>query len=386
MEYFVVIFFSLLLTNFFGATAINNTVLLLPLLLFFILELHEKAIFKNYLIAVLIGLFLSMVSCYIFNGQSLFASFKASAPYLYIIFYFMLKRINPSIPEMEKALIMLTIIFCVCYVIQFLIYPIAIFHGGEEVYKNDVRIRLAGQGFSSLGYFFSLNKYILTKKPFHLMLSILYFGVIFLMGFRTMLAMIAIFTFVIIIRVNGFNWRLFWYSSLSCGVFLAMLQIPVFADKFDSMLERQETAVLSNSKYIRVIQFQYFTTRHFKNIWEYIFGSGLPFTQKNGATSAYSRYMYGLKGRGIDWTDLGLLSLSWMIGLITVLAMIAYSIKAFLLKVPSEYYYIGVWFIYLVIVSFTTAEFFRSGNFIVQALALYLVEKANHYYIVETHI
>ena len=96
--------------------------------------------------------------------------------------------------------------------------------------------------------------------------------------------------------------------------------------------------------------------------------------------------MYGLKGRGIDWTDLGLLSLSWMIGLITVLAMIAYSIKAFLLKVPSEYYYIGVWFIYLVIVSFTTAEFFRSGNFIVQALALYLVEKANHYYIVETHI
>ena len=274
MEYFVVIFFSLLLTNFFGATAINNTVLLLPLLLFFILELHEKAIFKNYLIAVLIGLFLSMVSCYIFNGQSLFASFKASAPYLYIIFYFMLKRINPSIPEMEKALIMLTIIFCVCYVIQFLIYPIAIFHGGEEVYKNDVRIRLAGQGFSSLGYFFSLNKYILTKKPFHLMLSILYFGVIFLMGFRTMLAMIAIFTFVIIIRVNGFNWRLFWYSILICGVFLAMLQIPVFADKFDSMLERQETAVLSNSKYIRVIQFQYFTTRHFKNIWEYIFGSG----------------------------------------------------------------------------------------------------------------
>jgi hypothetical protein len=379
MKYFLVIFISLLLTNFFGATTINNTVLLLPLLLFFILELHKKAIFKIYLITVLIGLFLSMVSCYIFNGQSLFATFKSSAPFLYIIFYFMLKSINLSIPEMENALIVLTIVFCVCYVIQYLIYPMAIFSGGEVAYKDDVRIRLVGQGFSSLGYFFGLNKYLQTKKTSHLMLSILCFVIIFLMGFRTMLVTIALFTFVMIIRINGFNWRFVWYSILVCVVFIGMLQLPVFTNKFDSMLERQGYDVLSNPKYIRVIQFQYYTTRHFKNIWEFIFGSGLPFAQKNGGeVTAYSRYMYNLTARGINWVDWGLLSLSWIIGIPTVLAMIAYSIKAYYLKVVSDYYYLGIWFIYLVASSITTMDFYRSGNFIVQALVLYLVEKVHN--------
>ena len=76
-------------------------------------------------------------------------------------------------------------------------------------------LRLAGQGFSSLGYFFALNKYLKnTKNIFYLLFSFLCFGMIFLMGFRTMLVMIAIFTFIMIIRVKGFKWGLLLYAVL----------------------------------------------------------------------------------------------------------------------------------------------------------------------------
>ena len=93
--------------------------------------------------------------------------------------------------------------------------------------------------------------------------------------------------------------------------------------------------------------------------------------------------MNGLANRGIYWVDFGLLSLSWVLGIPAVLGMILYSIKASFLKVSSEYYYLGIWFMYLVASSFTTAEFFREGNFIVQALALYLVEKVNKQYLLK---
>jgi hypothetical protein len=380
MKYFVVIFFTLLLTNFFGATALGSTILLGIVLPLVVLEFSKKSVFKGYIIILFLGLSMSIISCYYYRAQPIFQTFRATAPYYYIIFYFMLKYINLPIQSTEKALTTLFLIFCACYIIQYLIFPTILFSGAqnEKLATEDLRIRLTGQGFSSLGYFFGLNKFLKDKKKiYHLLLAILCFGVIFLMGFRTMMVMIAIFSLILVIRVKGFSWKLLVYTLLLCGVFIAFLQIPVFAYKIDSMLGRQQENVLTNKDYIRVIQFQYYTQEHFKSVWEYIFGSGVP-ALEIGQTSRYSTYMSGLLDRGLTWVDFGLLSISWIIGIISVLAMIGYSIKAFLLKVPSDYYYLGIWFIYLISSSFTTAEFYRSGNFIVQALALYLVEKVHN--------
>lgn len=379
MKYIIVIFLSLLLTNFFGATGINNTISLGLIFPFVVIEFSKQSIFKRYIVFVFIGLTLSMISCYYNWEQSMFVTLRVTAPYYYILFYFMLKNINLTVPDMEKALFVLVVIFCVCYILQYIVYPKVIFSGAEVEY-DDVRIRLVGQGFSSLGYFFGLNKYLKNNtKTSYLLLSVLCFSVILLMGFRTMLVMIAISTFLMVIRVNGFSRKLLWYSLLFSGFFIAIFQIPVFADKINSMLDRQEESVFSNSDYSRVIQFQYFTQEHFKSIWEYIFGSGIPALAKQGGLiSEYGLYMSGLEDTGINYVDFGLLSLSWMIGITAVISMIAYSIKAFLLKVSANYYYLGIWFIYLLITSFTTMEFYRPGNFIVQAIALFLVEKVHH--------
>jgi len=377
MKYYVVIFLSLLMTNFFGLTKINNTILLGMMIPFVIIEFSEKSIFKWYIVAVFIGLCLSIISCYYFRGQSMLMTFKASVSYYYIFFYFVLKYLDVSIYKMETALLILIIIFCVCYIVQYIVFPKVIFSGGEDqnITTDNIRIRMVAQGLSSLGYFFGLNKYLHNNKKLHyLFLAILCFGVIFLMGFRTMLVMISIFTFLLIVRVKGFKWNILLFSLLACGLFVAMLQIPVFSEKLNGMMDRQQTEVLSNKDYIRVIQLKYYTHDHFKSFWEYIYGSGMTYSTEQ-ETSSYGRYMSRLPAVGIYWQDWGILGLSWIIGILAVISMIAYSIKAFLLEVPVAYYYIGIWFIYLVASSVTTMEFYRDGNFIVQSIALYMVEK-----------
>jgi hypothetical protein len=378
MKYFLIVFLSLLFTNFFGATTVSNMMLLFMILPFVVIEFPKKSLFKGYLIIFIIALLLNMISCYHFNQQPLWDSFKALNPYLYILFYFVLKELDFPVAKMEKALVVLTIIFCICYIIQFIIYPIAIFSGAKAENFNDVRIRLAGQGFSSLGYFLGLNKYLRTNKKAYLLLSFLCFGVIFLMGFRTMLAMIIFVSLIMIVRLNGISWKFFWYSIIIGVLLIVVIQIPVFAERVESMLVRQETEVFSNPDYVRVIQFVYFTQNHFKNIVEYIFGSGLPYWPDKGATGEYAAYMYQIATeKKLNWVDLGLLAQSWVIGIPAVAVMIFYAVKAICLKVDPDYYYLGLWFFYLLISSFTTAEFFRTGNFVVQAIVLFSVEKAN---------
>lgn len=371
MKIFVVILTSLLLTKFFGATSISNTLLLLALLPFVILEINEKSIFKIYIFAILLGIILNIISCYFYSGQSLIESFKASVIFFYIMFYFMLRRIKPSLIQMENALLVLVVILCICYIVQFLIYPVVIFSGAKDEYTDDIRIRLVAQGFSSIGYFWGLNNFLLGKgKIINILLALLCLTVIFLMGFRTMLAGIVFFSIVLVIRIYGFSWKNLTISLLAIGIFIALIQIPVFADKINYMLERQETQNFNNSDYIRISEFQYFTQNHFQNTLEYILGSGMPFEE-----TSYGNKMTNLEDRGIYYDDWGLLGLSWLLGVIPVLLMIFYSIKAFILKVNKEHYYIGIWFLYLVFTSFTTAEFYREGNFVVQAIALYMVEQ-----------
>jgi hypothetical protein len=100
-------------------------------------------------------------------------------------------------------------------------------------------------------------------------------------------------------------------------------------------------------------------------------------------SSNYGKYMESLTELGIFFDDWGLLGLSWIIGIIAVLAMIAYSVKSIFINVPYNYYYLGIWFIYILAISFTTREFYREGNFIVQAIALYVLEKIYFNYIIE---
>lgn len=371
--------------NFFGAIELQDKILFYIMMPFVFLKFSSTSIYKKLFIYLLVFLFVNILSCDYLRGQPVFLTFKATIPFIFVFYYYVLRYYNLSIEGMEKLIVVLAYSFCICYLIQYIVYPTIIFSGArvmEDFNAQGLRMRLTGQGLSSLGYFYALNN-ILNKnkqnKIINIILMVLCFSVIFLMGFRTMTLFIVVMTFVAIIKVNGFNWKLVVYSTIILIFVNLSLQTKVASKILDQMSERQENENLNNDDYIRIAQWIYFTQNHFDSIGEYIIGSGYPAMGVDSGT--YGKKMEKLQNDGINWVDWGLLSLSWIIGIPAVLVMILYSFKVILLKLPINYFYIKIWFVYLLVISFTTMEFYRAGNFIVQAMVLYIAEKAHKQYI-----
>jgi hypothetical protein len=384
MKYLIIVFLSLLMMNFFGAFEIQDKVFFYIMMPFVFLKFSSTSIYKNLFIYLVVFLFVNILSCQYLQGQPIFLTFKATIPFVFIIFYYLLRYFNLSVEGMEKIFFILTFSFGICYLVQYIVYPTIIFSDARimhDVSAQGLRMRLTGQGLSSLGYFFALTNILNKNKKnriINIILLVLCFSVIFLMGFRTMITFILIMTIATIIKINGFNWKLFTYSTIIVIAVNFSLQTKVVSKVLDQMAERQETENLNNEDYIRITQFVYFTQNHFNSIGEYIIGSGAP--SMGVEASSYGRKMNKLQSEGINWVDWGLLSLSWIIGIPAVLVMIFYSFKVILLKLPVDYFYVKIWFIYLLLSSFTTMEFYRAGNFIIQAMVLYIAEKAHKKY------
>ena len=377
IKYYITIVFILMLINFFGATSIPNVILLGLLIPFAIIEFKHRSIFKWYIVATFIGLLLSMISCYVFRKQSIPDTFKSSAYIMYLMFYFALKNFKLSLSSMEKILHAIIILFCLSYIVQFIVFPTVIFKGVEVKLDStsvDLRFRLYAQGLSSLGIFFGINKFISTKNWKYLITAILCFIVILLMAFRTFLILIVVFSIFTIIRIKGKKIKSTLIALVSISIlFITLTQIPVINEKLTFMMDRNKDQNFSNPQYIRILSFNYYTQRHFKNGIEYFFGSGMP-----AEKSRYGLYIQSLVDKGFYYQDLGLIGLSWIIGIPAVLVMIAYSIKAFRIKVNKNNYYLGIWFVYLVLASLTSMEFFRNGMFVIHAYVFVMLEKAQH--------
>jgi len=378
----VICLFTLTLMNFMGFTEISNTILCATLLPFFLLESYKQIKFKKILIVVIAGIFLSMISCLVFREQTFYKSLNASSSLFLILFYFFLTNRNYSLETVEKSVLILGLFVTVLYLLQFFLLKMGIViipSAKSALYASSIegqRFRIIGSGFIPLILFLSLNK-IFEKKGdlISYLCTFLCFMAIIFMGFRTMLAAAVIFSFVLSYKVLGIK-KVWKFIVVFLLLIFVMNSIPAINDMFTYMVEKQQEGedTFANEDYVRWLTFDYFMNNHFNDPLEMVLGSGLP------GTSKYGRYMYRLNDQGIFPDDWGMLGLSWMVGIIPVFFMLCYSVVAFILKIGQQYKYIGIWFIYLLAISITTSEFYRDGNFVAQALALYMVAKANHKY------
>lgn len=343
--------------------------------LFFLSGYKNDTPFSKPLLLLMVSMVLSMFSCLIFHNQDIISSFGSNVTYAAIAIFFLLRKMNINPNTIERVLFWMFVIFCACYIYQIMVLPKLVFLSSDKFVNYDLpiflrRIRLPGMSLVGLGALFSLNQILVGQRKY-IFSFVLALIVILLFGFRTLLAFIAIFSFVMIIRIYGFSYKILLSFVFLCLVAWGFSVTEFGQEIFGAMLERQDNdQTFANKDYIRYTTLFYYYGQHYQNLLEMFLGSGLP---ERGTGSIYEAYYTKLESCGIHYFDWGLLGISWMMGMLSLVAMIWYPIRAFLTKMPNDKLYLSIWFGYLLACAFTSAEFVRQGCFLVQGIALYLI-------------
>lgn len=334
----------------------------------------------------LIAIFCNCTSSYLFRGQSYSISFFAYYQLWYLFFFFALALSHFRLYTTEKLLKWIILTVVVIYYVQLVIFPKALWGnaGAEWIANNDLYFRglvVGGESAVSLGYLFFLNKFLVEKKKTNLVLMIICVIPFFIRGYRIMIMGAIICTVLLYIKYqNKVNvlkliLKLSLIAIIFVGIVLVLYQyVPIIQSSLDALQDRagESNQTFDNDDYIRMVSINYYYTSFFKSPIELFFGAGM--IGNNGPVAdVFAKLML----YNYNFTDWGLIGLSWYAGIPVVLCIVYYLIRGILQQVPKQYSYINAWFLYLLIVSITDPEMYQHYSFLIQSILLYMLYLIN---------
>lgn len=335
--------------------------------LLFILFLYRKEEFKysRYIRVYLLFLFISCIYSQLYNGQFILRTLGACRVYLGICFSYYILKAKLSYKDVVQCLIFISILYCIGYVLQWIAYPFPLFQGADNDGHSteSYRIRVAGSLCAYMLFFYGFNMFLLKRNTKYLIYSLLGFIPIIIMGFRTLVALSALFVVMMVLSVTkSFVKSIGYFILLGCIAIVAF-QTDLVQNKMAEMMERQESnQTFDNPNYIRVIQYAYFTTEFFVKPGEQLWGGGMP----AGKTKYAQALKDAAEDKGYYWVDWGLVGLTWIIGVPAVVLLVAMYLQcAWRCKEPYLQFVRFTLLLLVVGSLFTTKELYRSGNTLV---------------------
>lgn len=335
--------------------------------------------FKKPLLFLLFFIFINVLGVFILRNQSIISSLRSTdlLNILSIYSIFIWHKFGLSENVAKRVLINLMWIFLGCYIIQWVIFPYRLFYvegdGALDSFLSSggIRFRLQAQGIAFLSFFYSIYKIIKHGEWKDYLLMILSVVVIIMFEFRSQLIILP---FIFILQlVYYFKYRrkkVFWSFLSIIVIGMILMQSDIVTRKIEALQSRNETQNFSNDDYIRFFTYDYYTKEVPLNFYEKIFGTGL-----EGIDGQYTKNTLMAKEMGYIWADWGLIGLSWRLGIPGIVCLIWYSLLAYKIsRKDPNIHYIGLWFLFLIIVGTFNREFYRFGIFAIQALALYIID------------
>ena len=330
-----------------------------------------KGKYSKLIVAYLFFLTISCIYSWIFNGQRIIVTIIHSFDYYAIFFYFVLFRFRPSYKDVERVMLVVAFCFCFCYILQWLIFPVILFTGGEHHVTEDFyRSRMPGSISCYFLFFYGINKLLLNKEVKYGAYSLFAFFPIIIQGFRSLIALTAVSAFLIIPFVLRSGKKSILYSLLGVGVILALLNMPLVQTKLAEMERRQLTdQTFENSDYIRYRSFDYYWNEYYTKPYEKVIGGGLHVDSQ----SRYTKRIKEMNQIHFWIEDLGIVGLSMMIGIPAVVCLvIIYLLCMYRCKSPDLQCIRFTLFVALIGSLFTTMELYRPGNLLILPLFLYM--------------
>lgn len=349
----------------------------LLLLLFLVWNsISTNTLYAKLILGCSFFIFLSCLYSYFYNDQAFYLVVVHSYKYFSILFIFYLVKKNIPYQAAEKILVTIGAICCLCYTLQWLIYPVILFSGADSSTANEIsyRVRIPGSISCYCLFFYGINKYLIKRKIKYLIYSIFGFFPILMMGFRSLLTFTLLFFFLLFPLVLRKFGKTLFYSLIGIFALLIVTQTDFVKSKIDEMNHRNEAnQTFENENYIRWKELDYYWNEQFTRPAEKVFGGGVP----TDLESKYANTIYGYAyDKRLFWDDLGLVGLSMIIGIPAVtLLVLLYLVCIWRCKEP-ELQYIRVTLAVVLLASlFTNSEVYRQGNLLLLTLFLYIEYK-----------
>ena len=372
----------LLLCNCFGVVFLSvyalNYVFTLILFVFAFIERKNNNGFAKLIFIYLFFVLLSCLYSTLFNGQNIVKTIVASYPCLGILSYFIAAHYKLTSEKFILTIKIICIAWCCSYLLQWLIYPTILFATAlneVNITDDEFRMRMPSSICAYILFFWGINGLVLRQKiGKNILYTLLGFLPILIMGFRSLTVLSVLCAILLITFVTKK-----FFKSIVLGIsflFLMYLSynIPIVHDKVNEMIERQEAGQdFFNSDYIRYIEYDYFTETIFVKPAERFFGGGYPVM--DGSTE-YGRKMYNSSYQySMYWIDLGLIGLSFIIG-IPAVCLLIWMVLLMMKKCPAkDMQFIRFSLLVVLVGSFVTSmELFRQGNLLIVGLILYYIE------------
>ena len=373
----------LLLSNCFGVVFLNvyalNYVFVLILFIFAFIERKKKHEYAKLIFVYLFFILLSCLYSTLFNGQNIVKTIVASYPCLGVLSYFIAAHYKLTSEKLILTIKIICIAWCCSYLLQWLIYPTILFATAlneVNITDDEFRMRMPCSICAYLLFFWGINGLVSRKNiRKNILYTLLGFLPILIMGFRslTVLAVLCAILLITFVTKKFFKSIMFGISFLFL-IYLSYNNIPIVHNKVNEMVERQEAGQdFSNSDYIRYIEYNYFTETIFVKPAERFFGGGYPVMDNS---TAYGRKMYDSSyNYSMYWVDLGLIGLSFIIGISAVCLLIWMAFLMIKKCSAKDLQFIRFALLVVLVGSIVTSmELFRQGNLLIVGIILYYIE------------
>ncbi|MBN2486813.1 MAG: hypothetical protein JXB34_12635 [Bacteroidales bacterium] len=339
---------------------------------------NKGLLFRNAIIVYFIGIFLNVLSAYFNNGQGPKDTILSAGNLYFILMYFWLHENKIERKDLETLIVVFAILYTIFYQMQIDAFPRRLFRGTLFADRGTIRLRMQGAGFMVLCYFMFLNRYLMYRKLPHILLAMFFLVIIIKGGNRTFLAATALLTGITFLKLVKYSPTNYFLILLGVIMFIGVLQMEETSMIIQNMIETTENQQEQGDRYIRRMQFEYFTNEYPQNASYYIFGGGFP----GGYGSYANRMGYMVEAFGFYWVDLGLLGFYLVMGLLTTLGLLLWCVKGMFIRLTPENLYLNMYLAFLVLSSnIVIDEIFAPGIFGIQAITLYLIDLARRDYL-----
>lgn len=326
-----------------------------------------------------IAMFFSFINAYLFWGQDFLSSYRGSAKYMIIVFFFFLVKVKFSQNEVEKIIVFFSFVFVCFWILGLMSAPHILFD--VNVDNNDfglddtrglTRLRIPGLGFIVLGSFLSINKFIITKKKIWLFLFFVFYTVIFLQLTRQVILATALIVIIYTLKTSILSRIIAFFMVLIAPLCLLMLggdqQNNGILGKLVSLSVSDFSGAGSGEQYIRFREYYYYIFDFPTNFITFIFGNGVPFGDSVYAKIAQKPidlYQYYL-------SDIGYAQIYNFFGIFGLCLYFIIFYKALKMMKNRNIFYAKMFILYECIVGFTSNYILLDG--IALSMSLYLLD------------